>query len=318
MGSNTLTRKQSGVRTTAKRDEASEQPDGYTIVVISPCRNEELTLERTLAAVRAQTRPPDLWVIVDDGSTDRTSEILATAEAETPWIRVVRRMDRGFRRVGAGVVDAFYSGLETVDIEHDFIAKLDMDLEFQPTYFEHILRYFEADPKLGAASGKLFHEEGDRLVEQKIIDESVLGAFQFYRRETFERIGGFVRAVMWDGIAFHQARLAGYRTRSYEDDELRIVELRPMGSTEGNIYRGRIRWGRGQWFMGSAFAYVMVSGIFRMRERPYGISGLLIIAGYLWAALSREPRYEDPDFRRELHRWQYQRLSSLLRGKIPS
>ena len=98
------------------------------------------------------------------------------------------------------------------------------------------------------------------------------------------------------------------------DPELRIAHLRLMGSSDRGIYRGRLRWGRGQWFMGSAFPYVVASGLFRMREKPYGLGGLLIIAGYLGAALRGRPRYGDRTFRRELQRWQYARLRGLARG----
>ena len=131
-------------------------------------------------------------------------------------------------------------------------------------------------------------------------------------------IGGFVREVMWDGIDFHRARMEGYRTRSFRDEELRIIHLRLMGSTDRSVYRGRMRWGAGQWFMGSAFAYVVVSGLFRMRERPFVIGGLLIIAGYCLAAIRRVERYDVPGFRTELHRWQWARLGQLARGERPS
>jgi len=286
----------------------------HPIVIVSPCRDEERTLERTLACMRAQTLPPLRWVIVDDGSRDRTPEILARAAAETPWIRVVRREDRGYRKVGGGVIDAFYDGLAAVDVDYDFVAKLDVDLEFSPTYLERILAEFDRDPKLAAASGKVFRREGDRLVEEFMIDEMVAGQFKLYRRDAFEAIGGFVREVMWDGIDFHRARMAGFRTRSFPDPELRILHLRLMGSSDRNVLRGRLRWGRGQWFMGSTFPYVLASGIFRMRERPYLTGGLLIIAGYLQAALRREERYGDPGFRNELRRWQRRRLLKLLAG----
>lgn len=285
------------------------------VVIVSPCRDEDATLERTLACMRAQTRPPLRWIVVDDGSSDRTPAILAEAAKEIPWLRVVTREDRGFRKVGGGVVDAFYAGLESVDVDYDFIAKMDVDLEFSARYLEQILGYFERDEKLAAASGKVFRKEDDgRLVEEFMIDEMVAGQFKLYRREAFERIGGFVREVMWDGIDFHRARMEGYRTASLPDPELRILHLRLMGSSEGNIYRGRLRWGRGQWFMGSAFPYVVASGVFRMRERPYVIGGLLIIAGYLLAALRRERRYEHAGFRGELRRWQYARLLPFAGG----
>jgi glycosyltransferase involved in cell wall biosynthesis len=285
------------------------------VVVISPCRDEEATLERTIACMRAQTHPPLLWVIVDDGSTDRTPEILARAANEIPWLRVVPRTDRGRRMLGSGVIDAFYDGLAAVDVDYDFVAKMDVDLEFSPRYLERILEHFARDPQLAAASGKIYRRDGERLVEEFLIDEMVAGQLKLYRREAFERIGGFVRAVMWDGIDFHRARMEGYRTASLPDPELRILHLRLMGSSDRNVFRGRLRWGKGQWYMGSAFPYVLASGIFRMREKPYVIGGLLIVTGYMAAALRRSPRYEHPGFRRALHRWQCRRLGALLLGR---
>jgi hypothetical protein len=153
------------------------------------------------------------------------------------------------------------------------------------------------------------------LVEEFMIDEMVAGQFKLYRREAFERIGGFVREVMWDGIDFHQARRHGYRTASLDDPDLRIIHLRQMGSSDRSILRGRLRWGRGQWFMGSSLPHVIASGVFRMREKPYVIGGILIIAGYLLAALRGGARYDDPGFRADLRAWQRQRLRDLLRGR---
>lgn len=267
--------------------------------------------------MREQTHPPALWVIVDDGSTDRTPEILARAKAEIPWLRVVRCADRGHRALGSGVIAAFDEGLATVDIEYDFVAKMDVDLEFSPRYLELLLEHFARNPGLAAASGKVYRHDGKHLVEEFMIDEMVAGQFKLYRREAFERIGGFVRAVMWDGIDFHRARMEGFRTASLPDLELRILHLRLMGSSDRNVLQGRLRWGRGQWYMGSAFPYVLASGIFRMREKPYVIGGLLIAVGFLAAAFQRAPRYEHPGFRRSLRRWQYKRLVGLVCGRGP-
>jgi len=284
------------------------------IVVISPARDEERTLARTIAAMEAQTHPPLRWIVVDDGSSDGTPEILAEAARRIPWLQVVCREDRGFRKVGGGVIDAFYAGLDRVDVEYDFVAKMDVDLEFGATYLERCLEHFAADPRLAALSGKVYRHEGEQLVEEFMIDEMVAGQFKLYRREAFERIGGFVREVMWDGIDFHRCRMAGLRTASVDEPELRIVHLRLMGSSDRSVYRGRLRWGAGQWFMGSSLPYVLASGVFRMHERPYGVGGVLIVAGYLAAAWRRAPRYEDPVFRRSLRSWQWARLRGLLRG----
>jgi biofilm PGA synthesis N-glycosyltransferase PgaC len=287
----------------------------HRVVMISPCRDEERTLERTIACVEAQTLKPVRWIVVDDGSSDRTPQILAQAAQRLPFMRVVQHQDRGFRKLGGGVIDAFHAGLATVDVDYDFIAKVDADLEFSPRYLERIMTYFDADPRLAAASGKVFRREGDGLVEEFIIDEMVAGQFKLYRRHCFEHIGRFVRETMWDGIDFHKARMAGFRTASVPDPELRIVHLRLMGSSDGGVCRGRLRWGRGQWFMGSAFPYIVASGAFRAKEKPYLIGGALIVAGYLAAAVRGVPRYDDLEFRKGLRRWQYGRLLGLLRGR---
>jgi len=302
---------------TMDAEAGSEQPVHSPVVIISPCRDEERTLLRTLACMKAQTRPPLEWVVVDDGSSDRTPEILAKAQREIPWLRVVRREDRGFRKVGGGVIDAFYAGLESVEVDYEYVAKMDVDLEFAPGYLESILQYFDEDEALASASGKVYRPEGDGFVEEFMIDEMVAGQFKLYRRTAFEKIGGFVREVMWDGIDFHRCRMEGFTTRSIDDPNLRITHLRLMGSSDKSVYTGRLRWGRGQWFMGSAFGYVVASGIFRMHEKPYVLGGLLIIVGFLRAAWQGEPRYNDPLFRQDLQRWQYRRLLGVLKGRGP-
>ena len=167
------------------------------VVVISPVRDEEATLQRTIDCMAAQTRPPDLWVVVDDGSSDGTPRILESAQRKIPWLRIVQRPDRGYRKLGGGVIDTFYAGFDAVEGSYDFIAKMDVDLEFSPRYLEKILEYFERDPDLAAASGKVFRREGSGLVEEFMIDEMVAGQFKLYRREAFAKIGGFVREVMW-------------------------------------------------------------------------------------------------------------------------
>lgn len=287
------------------------------MLIVSPCRDEAETLLRTIASMRAQTRPPERWIVVDDGSTDATPRVLADAAKEIPWLTVVTRENRGFRKLGGGVIDAFYEGLGTAEGEYDFVAKMDVDLEFPPRYIARLLEEFARDPKLAAASGKVYRPEGERLVLEFMIDEMVAGQFKFYRRSVLEEIGGFVRGLMWDGIDFHRARMAGYRTVSLDDPELQILHLRQMGSSDRGVYRGRLRWGEGQYFMGSWFPYVFASGVFRMREKPYGIGGLLIPVGYLLAALRRLPRYEDATFRAGLRAWQRHRLVGLIRGDGP-
>lgn len=282
---------------------------GAKYVLVSPVRDEAEYLQKTIDSMVAQTILPVKWVIVDDGSTDGTGAIIDKAAALHHWIEPMHRPNRGTRSVGPGVIDAFYAGYQGLsDTDYEFVGKMDGDLSFGPTYFEYLLRLFAGNTHLGAASGKCFHPLNGKLVEERIDDESVLGAMKFYRRKCFEEIGGFVREVMWDGIDFHRARMAGWETRSFRDPELRIIHHRQMGSSYHSVVHGRLRWGRGQYFMGTHPLYILVSGVNRMRERPFVLGGMCIVLGYFIAKLRGSPRYEDKAFRRELHRWQLKRL----------
>lgn len=283
-------------------------------VVVTPCRDEAQFARRTLDSVVMQTLRPALWVIVDDGSRDETPAILAEYAALHPWIRIVRREDRGGRSVGPGVIDAFYAGLETVDTRaFEFLCKLDLDLALPARYFELLVARMRADPRLGTCSGTAWFPTSDGSLESEGCGpEMSVGMTKFYRRTCFEEIGGFVRAVMWDGIDCHRCRMLGWKAASFDDPELRFVHLRPMGSSQTSIWRGRLRHGSGQWFMGTGFTYMTASALFRMAHRPFVVGGVGMWAGWLSACLRRVPRYPDREFRRFLRRFQ---RTGLLHGK---
>jgi len=279
-------------------------------VVISPIRNEAEFLPRVIQSVFNQTIRPTEWIVVDDGSTDNTGKILQEAAKKYKWITYVHKPDRGIRSVGPGVVETFYYGYERMKTkEYDFIAKMDGDLEFGPKYIETLLGYFNKDPFLGSASGKIFLPVGNnKLIEERMTDEMTSGAFNFYRRQTFDDIGGFVCEVMWDGIAYHQARINGWRTRSVHHADLKIIHKRLMGSSHKNIIHGRLRWGRGQYFMGTHPLYILAVAAYRMFERPFLIGGFGILTGYILSGFNRIKRYGNDEFRKSLHAWQMERL----------
>lgn len=287
---------------------------GRRYVLITPCRNEEAFARRTLDSVAAQSVRPALWVIVDDGSTDATPQILAEYAARLDFIRIVRREDRGRRSVGPGVIEAFYAGYDTIDPrQFDYLCKLDLDLDLPHRYFELLMQRMEAEPRLGTCSGKPYYPGSNgRLVSEYCGDETSIGASKFYRVECFLQIGGFVREVMWDGIDCHRCRMLGWIARSWDDTELRFVHLRPMGSSENGIVTGRLRGGRGQYYMGTGLAYMTASALYRMLRPPLVVGGLAMWWGYVWSLLRHAPRYEQPGFRRFLRSYQ---LDCLLRGK---
>jgi glycosyltransferase involved in cell wall biosynthesis len=283
-------------------------------LLITPCRDEAAYLQTTIDCIGSQTVLPTKWIIVDDGSTDQTPNILSAARKKHNFIEVVRRENRGRRSVGPGVVDAFYAGLETTNLDHyDFVCKLDADLEFQSRYFERLMEILEADPVLGNLSGKLFLRYGRDLVEEKLRDDNAIGPAKFYRVECFRDINGFLRQVGWDGIDGQMCRLRGWIPAAVADDELRIVHLRRMGSSEISLWEGRMRWGRGKYFMGSRWYYVFAVAVYRMFERPYVISGVGILVGYIRAVIAREPRIDDAEYLRFFRQYE---LESLFFGRV--
>jgi glycosyltransferase involved in cell wall biosynthesis len=304
--------------------EAISPGDGFMTrpyLIIAPCRNEAAFMRRTLDSLAAQSLRPGLLVVVDDGSTDDTPKILAQYAARNDWIRVVTRKDRGVRSVGPGVIEAFYAGLETVRLDDfDFVCKLDLDLVLPHRYFELLIERMNANPRLGCFSGKAYYPGASNsqkdfdgeLVREAIGDEVSVGASKFYRTSCFKQIGGFVRQVMWDGIDCHRARMLGWQVGSTDDPELRFIHLRPMGSSHGNIWKGRKRHGFGQYFMGTGIVFILASALYRVPRAPVAIGSLAMLAGYFESMLRGLPRYGDTDFRRMLRRYQWE---SLLLGK---
>jgi biofilm PGA synthesis N-glycosyltransferase PgaC len=288
------------------------EPTHARLLVVSPVKDEAQYLQRTIDSMVAQTVRPTTWIIVDDGSTDATGAIADRAAAAHPeWIRVLHRSPGTGRRVGPGVIEALYAGFELVNLkDYDYLCKLDGDLEFGPDYFAELLARFAANPRLGTISGKTWIPVGDgsRFVLERTGDEFSHGVAKLYRRECFEEIGGFVPQVMWDGIDCHRCRMLGWEAVSVDDPKLAIKHLRQMGSSHKSVYHGRRRWGFGQYFMGTHPLYMLGIAAYRMAERPWILGGLNILAGYVGAWLRREPQYDDPEFRRHLHRWQLARI----------
>jgi poly-beta-1,6-N-acetyl-D-glucosamine synthase len=272
-------------------------------------------MRRTLDSVAAQTIPPARWVVVDDGSSDATPEILEAYARKLPFLRVVRRTDRGRRSVGPGVIDAFYHGLQTVDLDaFDYVCKLDVDLDLPRRYFELLMLRMEHQPRLGTCSGKpwFIHPDTGELVPETCGDEMSIGASKFYRVRCFREIGGFVRQVMWDGIDCHRARMLGWIAEAVNDKDLRFLHLRPMGSSQKGIWAGRVRTGFGQYFMGTSPLYFLASAVFRLPKHPVLVGSAAMLWGYFSSALKHVPRYEEDGFRRFLR--EYQR-ACLLMGK---
>jgi biofilm PGA synthesis N-glycosyltransferase PgaC len=278
-------------------------------VLISPCRDEAAHMRQTLDSVIAQSVQPAKWIIVDDGSTDQTPQILAEYSSRYGWIKIVTRKDRGRRAVGPGVIDAFYAGYESIDPDdYDYLCKLDLDLNLPPRYFEILMERMTSNPLIATCSGKAYVQQNGRLVSEMHGDDTSLGMTKFYRVSCFKKIGGFVREVMWDGIDCHRCRMNGWIACSWDEPELRFIHLRPMGSSDQSVFVGRMRHGYGQYFMGTGFPYIVASALHRVTQKPYVLGSLAILWGWIKSALQRKPRYEDAEFRVFLRRYQWRVL----------
>lgn len=270
-------------------------------------------MRQTLDSIVAQSVRPAKWVIVDDGSTDETPQILADYASQYEWIKIVTRSDRGKRAVGPGVVDAFYAGLNSINMdEYAYLCKLDLDLRLPLRYFEILMDRMTDNPLIATCSGKAYVEADGHLFNEGHGDDTSLGMTKFYRVSCFKAIGGFVREVMWDGIDCHHCRMKGWLACSWDDPDLRFVHLRPEGSSQTSVYTGRMRHGYGQYFMGTGFLYIAASALYRMNEKPYVLGSLAVLWGWLKSAIQGKPRYESAGFRQFLRHYQ---MRSLLVGK---
>jgi glycosyltransferase involved in cell wall biosynthesis len=249
---------------------------------------------------------------VDDGSTDQTPEILAEYAAKYPFIQIITRPDRGYRKLGGGVIDAFYDGYNKIDpARFDYLCKLDLDVRLHSRYFETLIERMESDPRLGTCSGKPHYvDAAGKIVSERCGDEQSVGMAKFYRMSCFQQIGGFVRELMWDGIDGHRCRMMGWAAVSWDEPEINFEHLRPLGSSDKGWWTGRKRHGQGQYFMGTGPVYMLASCAYRLTQPPVVMGSVAMLWGYLESLLRGRPRYDDPDFRRFLRQYQWNCLKN--------
>lgn len=280
-------------------------------LVIAPSRDEAGTLRTTLDSLLRQTVPPAKLVFVDDGSTDETQAILASYKERMPYLEIIRRVDRGVRKVGPGVIEAFNEGLASVDLsEFEFLCKLDMDLDLPDGYFEGLIAHMDADPLLATCSGKPYFRDAatGQLVSEHIADEFAVGMTKFYRVSAWRTIGGFPVSIGWDGIDCHLCRMHGMRATSFSDPELRFIHLRPMGSSHISIWHGRMRHGLGAWVMGTPPLFMLAATVYRLNKQPRVVGAIAMLLGYLQSWWRGVPRFDKPGYLAFVRAYQHRAL----------
>lgn len=252
-------------------------------VVIIPAYNEEYFLPATVDALIAQTLRPVELVIVNDGSSDATADIIETYTRQHAWIRGVHvHGDKGYAG-GAKIVAAFYKGYAALTtVAYDFLVKLDADIVLEANYFERVATIFGADPKVGLAGGMLLTEKKGQWVYENIADrDHVKGAFKAWRKAAFEDMGGLRPTIGWDTADEMLLQYHGWRV--VVDESLPVRHYRPLGTKTGFV-KIRIRIGHGFYRLRYGFFISFISAIKAgMRSQPYGLSGVATMYGFVEA-----------------------------------
>ncbi|MBN1981513.1 MAG: glycosyltransferase family 2 protein [Chitinivibrionales bacterium] len=281
-------------------------------VIITPVRNEEEYLQKTITSVVSQTILPCEWIIVDDGSTDSTGSIIAETAKKYEWIHQVQREDRGFRQSGAGVIEAFYSGYNQMKTEKlDYLVKLDGDISFNADYFENCFDFFSANPKLGITGGIIYNMvKGEYIVEKHALFH-VRGATKIYRKACWDAIKGLLCIRGWDTLDEIKANMIGWESMSLP--QLHLIHYRPTGSANG-WWHNHVFNGVSDYTCGYHPLFMLVKILKRIFERPYMISALGLFIGFCSGYLKKIEQIKDEQLIRYIRGEQTNRL--LLRKSI--
>ena len=260
-------------------------------VVITPVRDEEEHLEKTIRSMIAQEATPAAWIIVNDGSRDRTGDVARRWTGECSWITVCDRPDRGRRDSAGGEIDAFYHGFGLVkDQKWDFVVKLDGDLSFEPDYFAQCLSRFQKHPRLGIGGGEIYNVVGDRHISEHNPDFHVRGAVKMYRRSCFEDIGGLLRRPGWDTVDEVTANYKGWTTKTFRD--MPVLHYRYTGAAVG-LWRNAIKNGLCNYVTGYHPLFMFLKCLKRLPDRPFLLQSVGLFYGFLSGYLRRIPPHSD-------------------------
>jgi poly-beta-1,6-N-acetyl-D-glucosamine synthase len=285
-------------------------------VIITPARNEAQFIELTLQSMVAQTRRPLKWVIVSDGSTDGTDDIVCKYAGDHPWIELLRMPERKDRHF-AGKARAFNSGYILLSgLNFDVIGNLDADVSFEPDHFQSLIARFVEYPRLGVV-GAPFQEGRHQYDYRFTSTDSVWGGCQLFRRECFETIGGYtpMKAGGVDLVAVVTARMNQWQTRTFP--ERVCIHHRTMNSAMNKGLKLKFKWGQSDYRLGGHPLWQTFRCLYQMSRPPYVIGGFTILAGYFYALVTRVPRSVSAEFVKFRGEEQIRRLKQFFITRLP-
>jgi poly-beta-1,6-N-acetyl-D-glucosamine synthase len=254
----------------------------------------------------AQTILPRQWVIVNDGSKDGTGRIIDQAASQYPWIRAVHRRDRGFRKWGAGIIEAFYDGYNSLDCDDwEYMSKLDGDLSFEPNYFERSLEKFNEHPSVGIGGGVLYHYRRGHKVLENHPRFHVRGGVKIYRRACWEAIGGLWVGPGSDTLDEVKANMLGWTTSAFFD--IHLIHHRFTGASWGK-WGGLVKDGKTDYVSGYHPLFLVAKSAARLARPPYVVGSIAHVYGYVSAYLQHMPRVDDLELIQYLREQQLARL----------
>jgi poly-beta-1,6-N-acetyl-D-glucosamine synthase len=280
-------------------------------VLLTPAKNEESTIGITIDSVVRQSLLPIEWVIVSDGSTDRTDSIVGAAARAHSWIRLIQLPIRPSRSFSA-VVHAIETGVKTLkSAKYEYLGLLDADVRLAPDYFKLLIERFERRPKLGLAGGMVV-DVGTSKGHLPKNTEDVPGAVQLFRRTCFDSLGGLLAIPEggWDALTCAKARMNGFETRLIP--EFVVDHLKPRNVSEGGVIRRKWQLGIRDYALGYHPAFEFVKCIGRTTESPVLVSAVARFAGYCLAMRRRRPLLVPQDLLTFIREEQMRRLRKLF------
>ncbi len=275
-------------------------------VIITPVRDEAAFLPATIESMLRQTVLPQEWIIVDDGSKDETGKIIDDYACRYAWIRAVHRNDRGFRKAGGGVVQAFNEGYKHLRTHNwRFIAKFDGDLTFEPDYFEKCFQEFERVPQLGIGGGTICYMIDGKKQAEKCPAFHVRGATKIYRKSCWDAIGGYWPAPGWDTADEIKASRLGWITRTFP--HVHLIHHRRTGTAEG-VWAGLVKDGRADYVCGYHPLFMVSKCAVRVFREPYVIGSVALFYGFLSGYTKGIRQLDDRATIKYLRRQQMNRL----------